>query len=73
MKKIFLILAVLVSLNAFSTPKMTDYIWCEFKSSYDLERCVNEKFRRGYEIIGVSNSVVGNRFKTFIHMAIIEK
>ena len=73
MKKIFLMLTVLVSLNAFSTPKMTDYTFCEKPYGTDIVSCVNENFKKGYEIIGVSSYVALNTVNTQIHMAIIEK
>ena len=75
MKKIFLILTVLVSFNAFSKAKIVDFKECSGSKNsdlfYSLQMCINEYLYKGYEIIGTrSSKAVGG---IYVDLAFIER
>ncbi|MDC3066934.1 hypothetical protein OA103_00190 [Gammaproteobacteria bacterium] len=75
MKKILIVLSLLMTFNAFGSPELVRFGHC-FNSNfqednYDVTRCVNEYFRKGYEIIGTS--YVKSSRQTVIYLARIKR
>ena len=61
MKKIFLLLVVLVSFNAFSYD--LNYVVCSDSDLREIEECVNLKIQEGYKPLSGLHAVLRNGYE----------